>query len=94
MEKSCRKCAPKASPRSLFNFGNNPKQPLHAINFLKKDYQKAFKKLTLFFLLNPVPFNGQNGPETSDQLVFRLRNKFRKILLLVIYYLNKFDDVI
>ena len=22
MEKSCRKCAPKASPRSLFNFGN------------------------------------------------------------------------
>ena len=23
------------------------------------DYQKPFKKLTLFFLLNTVPFNGQ-----------------------------------
>ena len=27
---------------------------------MKEDYQKAFKKLTLFFLLNPVPFNGQS----------------------------------
>ena len=25
MEKSCRKCAPKASPRPLFNFGKYPK---------------------------------------------------------------------
>ena len=24
------------------------------------DYQKAFKKLNLFFLSNPVPFNGQS----------------------------------
>ena len=37
---------------------DNPKQPLHARNpsikkiFLKGIYQKAFKKLTLFFLLN------------------------------------------
>ena len=66
---------------------------------MKEDYQKALKKLTLFFLLNPVPFNGQSyqkqkGPETSDQSVFRLQNKFRKIDLLVIYYLTKFDDVI
>ena len=63
---------------------NNTKQPLHARNsfknkiyILKEDYQKALKKLTLFFLLNPVPFNGQShqiqkGPETGDQLVFRL----------------------
>ena len=54
---------------------------------------------TLFFLLNPVPFDGQNyqkqkRPGTSDQLIFRLQNKFRKIPLLVTYYLNKFDDVI
>ena len=27
---------------------------------MKEDYQNALKKLTLFFLLNPVPFNGQN----------------------------------
>ena len=36
----------------------------------------------------------QKGPGTSDQLIFSLQNKFRKIYLLVMYYLNKFDDVI
>ena len=66
---------------------------------MKEDYQKALKKLTLFFLSNPVPFNGQSyqkqkEPGTSDQSLFRLKNKFRKIPLLVIYYLTKFDDVI
>ena len=66
---------------------------------MKEDYQKALKKLTLFFLSNPVPFNGQSyqkqkGPGTSDQSFFRLQNKFRKIPLLVIYYLTKFDDAI
>ena len=63
------------------------------------DYQKALKKLSLFFPSNPIPFNGQNykkqkGPETSDKLFFRLQNKFRKIPLLVMYYLTKFDDVV
>ena len=33
--KSCRKCAPKASPRSLFNLVMNPKQLLHARNSFK-----------------------------------------------------------
>ena len=66
---------------------------------MKEDYQKALKKLTLFFLSNPVPFNGQSyqkqkGPGTSDQSLFRLQNKFTKISLLVIYYLTKFDGVI
>ena len=66
---------------------------------MKEDYQKALKKLTIFFLLNPVPFNGQSyqkqkGPETSNQSLFRLQNKLRKITLLVIYYLTKFDDII
>ena len=66
---------------------------------MKEDYQKALKKLTLFFLSNPVPFNGQSyqkqkGPGTSDQSLFRLQNKFRKIPLLVMYYLTKFDGVI
>ena len=64
---------------------------------LKEDYQKALKKLTLFFL-NPVSFNRQSyqkqkGPGTSHQSLFRLQNKFRKIPLLVMYYLTKFDDV-
>ena len=66
---------------------------------MKEDYQKALKKLTLFFLMNPVPFNGQNyqkqkRPGTTDQLLFRLRNEFRKIPLLVMYYLTEFDDII
>ena len=65
---------------------------------MKEDYQKPLKMSTLFFLPNPVPFNVQSyqkqkGPGTSDQSLFRLRNKFRKIPLLVIYYLAKFDDV-
>ena len=60
---------------------------------MKEDYQKALKKLTLLFVSNPVPFNGQSyqkqkGPGTSDQSPFRLQNKFKKIALLVIYYLQ------
>ena len=83
---------------------NNLKQPFIQkiplkIKYFLEDYQKALKMLTLFFLSNPVPFNGQNyqkqkGPGTSDQSLFRLQNKFRKIPLLVMYYLTKFDDVI
>ena len=66
---------------------------------MKEDYQKAFKKLISFFLLNLVPFNGQSylkqkGPGTSDQSLFRLQNKFKKLPLLVIYYVTKFDDII
>ena len=63
---------------------------------MKEDYQIALKKLTLFFLSNPVPFNGQdykkqNGHGTRDQSLFRLQNKLRKVPLLVIYYLSKFE---
>ena len=64
---------------------------------MKKDYRKALKKLTLFFLSNPVPFNGQShqkqkGSGTTAQSFFRSRNKFRKIPLFAIHYLTKFDD--
>ena len=66
---------------------------------MKEDHQKALKELTLLFLSNPVPFKGQNYqkqevPGTSEQSLFRLQNKSRKMLLLVIYYLTKFDDII
>ena len=98
MEKSCRKCAPKASHRLLCNSVKNPK---HAINsFKNKIFSKTIiKKLTLFFLLKLVLFNGQDyekqkGPGTKDQSLFRLQNKFSKIPLLVMYYVTKFDDVI
>ena len=64
---------------------------------MKDDYQKDLKKVTSFVLSNPVPFNRQNcqkqkGSGTSDQWLLRLQNKFRKISLLVMYYLTKFDD--
>ena len=64
-----------------------------------KDYQKPLKMSTLFFLPNQVPFNVQNyqkrkGSGTSDQPLSRLRKKFRKMPILVMYYLTKFDDVI
>ena len=69
------------------------------ISILKGDYQKALKKLALFFLSNPVPFSGQSyqkqkGSVTSDQLLFWLRNKFKNIPLFIIYHLTKFNDVI
>ena len=84
---------------------NNPKQPLHARDSFKNKMswkritKMPFKSWLYFFLSNPVLFNGQDfekqkGPWTSDQLLLRLQNKFRKTPLLVMYYLTKFDDVI
>ena len=72
---------------------------LLTVRYFERGLSKSLKKVTLLFLLNPVPFNGQNcnkqkKPGTSDQSFFRLQNKFRKIALLVEYYLTKFDDVI
>ena len=66
---------------------------------MKEDYQKPLKKLTLFFLLNPVSFNGQSyqkqkGPGTSNLSLLRLRSKFTKISLLITYYLTKCDVLI
>ena len=63
-----------------------------------EDYQKTFKKLTLLFLSKPDPLNVQNyqkqkRPGTSDQSLFRLQSKLRKVSLLVMYYLTKFNDV-
>ena len=48
MEKSCRKYELKASCR-----------PLLKIGYLERRLLKTFKKLTLFFLSNPAPSNGQ-----------------------------------
>ena len=50
---------------------------------MKGNYQKPLKKLILFFILNPVPFEGQSYIKqkelgTSDQSLFRLPDKFKK----------------
>ena len=64
---------------------------------MQKICTKASPRLTLFFLSNQVTFMGQNygkqkETRTSDQSLFRLQSKFRKIPVLVMYYLTKFDD--
>ena len=67
------------------------------MQYFERGLSKNLKKVNFIFLLNPISFNGQdyeNGPETSDQSLFRLQNKFRKNPLLVMYYLAKFDEVI
>ena len=68
------------------------------IRYYERGSSKSLKKVNFIFSFEPSPFNGKSyqkhkRPGTSDQLIFRLRNKFRKIPLLVRYYLNKFDDV-
>ena len=69
------------------------------IRYFERGLSKSLKKVNYIFLSNPVPFNGQSyqkqkGPGTTNQSLFRLQNKCRKIPLLVIYYLTKFDDII
>ena len=69
------------------------------IRYFERGLSKSLERVTLFFLSNPVPFNGHNYQKqkrsgTSDQSLFRLRNKFRNITLFSIYLLSKFDDVI
>ena len=64
------------------------------LKYFERGLSKSHKKGNFNF----IPFNSQNyqkqkGPGTSDQSI-RLQNKFRKILLLVMYYLTKFDYVI
>ena len=71
---------------------------LFKIRYFEGGLSKSLKKLTSYFLSNPVFLNGQNyqkqkGSGTSDQSLFRLQNKFKNISLLVLYYLIKFDDV-
>ena len=100
-EKVYRKCAPKASPRSLYDFNKLPKtaNSLKKLfwkkNILKDDYQKTLKKLAF----EPSPFcseyyEKQKGSRTSHQSLFRLQILFRKIPFLVIYYLGNLDDLI
>ena len=62
--------------------------------YFERGLSKSPKKATLFSLSNPVTFNDKVIKNTRGLEPFRLQNKFRKIPLLVMYYLTKFDDVI
>ena len=59
---------------------------LESLLKVKKDFQKTFKNLIcFFFLLQPVPFYGQNyekqkGPGTSYQSLFRLEDMLKKFI--------------
>ena len=75
------------------------KEIILKIRFFEREWPKNVKKVNFIFSSETSPFNGrsyqkQKGSETSDQSLFRLWNKLIKIILLNIYYLAKFDDVI
>ena len=68
------------------------------IRYFDRGLSERLKKLSLLFLSNPVPFNGQSykkqkGSWNSHQSLFGPWNQFRKIALFVIFYLTKSDDV-
>ena len=52
MEKSCRKCAPKASPRTHFYFDKQPK----TARYFEGGLLKTFKKVKFTFSFKPSPF--------------------------------------
>ena len=61
------------------------------IRYFERRLSKSLKKVNFFFKnsFGLVPFDGQSyqkqkGSGTSEQSLFRLQNKFRKILLLVL----------
>ena len=82
IEKPCRNVQQKLVPDFFIIFVNNPKQPLHVINYFKskifeRGLSKSLKKVTSFFLSHLVPFNSQSYQKrkwsgTSDQSLFRL----------------------
>ena len=59
------------------------------IRYFERGLLKSLKKGNI-----TQNYQKQKGSGTSDQSLFRLRNKFKKIPLFVMFYLTKFDDVI
>ena len=86
----------KLVPDPFLTLTNNHKQTLHTRkqDILKENYQKALKKLLFFFFWTDFLFvDKMKNHGTSYHFIFRLQNKFRKIILLLICYLTKFVDV-
>ena len=73
-------------PDLFFILVNNPKQPLHASNIFKKeDYQRPFKKLTLFFfqtqfLLIDEVFKNKKDLELMTSRSSRYKTSSQKFL--------------
>ena len=94
MENLYRKYASKASLRPPFNFDKLSKIAVACNKFFlgircfERGLSKTLLKENVNFSFRPVPFNGQDHEKqkvsgASDQLLFRLQNKLRKIPLLV-----------
>ena len=49
---------------------------------MQEDYQKAFKKLTICFLSNPVPFNGWNYQRHTELVALQITKQVQKYSLL------------
>ena len=66
------------------------------IRYFERRLSKSLKKLILFFLSNPVPFNGQSyqkqkGSGTSHRSFFRLRDKRQSLYWLHIVWRFVFE---
>ena len=69
------------------------------VRYFERGLSKTPKKVNFIFSSETSPFQWRKlsktkGPGTSAQSLFRLQNKLRKIPLLVISHVTKFDDVI
>ena len=60
MDKSCRTCAPKASPRSPFYFDKQSKTVITCKKFFERYFErgllKTFKKVNVIFSFESNPF--------------------------------------
>ena len=63
------------------------------VRYFERVLSKVFRKVNQPLLMDKV-IKKQKELGTSDQSLFRFQNKFKKNLLLVIYYQTKFDGVI
>ena len=95
-------CAPKASPRPLFNpnitqNSHCMQEILFKIRYFERELSKSLKKVNLIFFSNLVPPMGKIIKNKSGlELVTSRSSGYKtssKIFLYLLYYRNKFDDV-
>ena len=65
------------------------------VRYCERGFSKSLEKGNFLFSFELSTFHQkEKRPGTSNQWLFMLRNKFRKIALLVMNYLTKLDDVL